>query len=305
MAGLAVALAAAVAGAEGPACPRIDRLVWQAPQRIVWRMEETPLWFSVGHLARVLAWVPLGVDEQDGRPVLTEDGRGSIYAIRLEWHDVETFDPVTGLPSQTRMTTNVTIRADDAKARERRKGWGFPSEQGKDFEFNRLPALGHQALFRLYRHGESPFWQTLMVHAEADTEPMPPARAAAAGSTQAFTTFQTYTIVCELVLDPDLPMTSTYIEPDDPPSTNWLSREPVPAPWSAGKARLEPVRGSLAPAGGGPRFAPFSEAARRAAESLAQELRAQGLPNHALQWDRTPSERDLPEFEPDGGPGGL
>jgi hypothetical protein len=280
-----------------PVCPSIERLVWKAPQRITWQMAETPLWFSLGHPARVLCWIPLGVAEQGGRVVETVNGSGTVYAIRLELHDVEAFEPGSPVPRQTRMMTNVIIRADDPKALERKKGWGFPSEQGKDFELSLLPALEHQSLFRLYRHDQSTLWSTLMVHTEARLVPMPPALAAKAGSQKGFKSFLTHTIVCELLHEPDLKMTSTYIEPDDPPSTAWIDRETVKAPWSAGKAALEPARGSLVFTDGRMRFLAFSEEARLAAAELARAAREQGLPSQSLQWEKDAGGKDDLDLE--------
>jgi hypothetical protein len=125
-----------------------------------------------------------------------------------------------------------------------------------------------------------------MVHTEARTAALPEALAAAAGSPLAFTDFQSYTIVCELLIDPTLKLTSTYIEPDDPPSTAWIAKEAVRAPWSDGKAVLEPAKGSLEFAGGKMRFAPFSEKARQAAADIAKSKQAQGAPDQSIRWEK-------------------
>jgi hypothetical protein len=275
-----------------PVCPPIERLVWKAPQRITWQMAETPLWFSLGHPARVMCWIPLAVEERSGKAAQTHSVSGRVYAVRIELHDVLAFGP-NGAPLETRLMTNVTIRADDTNALVRKSGWGFPTEQGKDFEFSLIPALEHQSLFRLYRHDNSTLWQTLMIHTEAKTEAMPPALVEASGSARHFKTFMTHTIVCELLHEPDLRMTSTYIEPDDPPSDTWLEKESVKPPWSAGKAALEPARGSLEFEGGAMRFAPFNVEAQLAAKEIARILREQGVPSMSIQWGKDAGVEEL------------
>jgi hypothetical protein len=259
-----------------PPCPAVERLVWKAPQRIAWQLAETPLWFSLGHQARVMCFIPEAA----------AGATGTVVAVRIELHDVTAFEPGTAIPKETKLARAVTIRADDPQARELKKGWGFPTEQGKDFEFSLIPALEHQILQRLYRHDESQFWNTLMLHTEAKTEAVPPAQVAAAGSAVRFTEFWSYTVVCELLNDPSIKMTSTYIEPDDPPSTAWLEKEAVKAPWVAGKAALEPARGSLEFEGGTMRFVAFNDRAKQAAAAIATLRREQGVPSQSLNWEK-------------------
>lgn len=277
----------------GPACPPIVRLVWQAPQRVTWQLGETPLWYSLGHQSRVICFIPVGVEQVSGKAVETLNGSGTVYAVRLELHDVVSFEPGTPVPRETKLVRSETIRADDPKARDRKTGWGFPSEQGKDFEFGLLPPLEHQSLFRIYRHDDSQIWSTLMVHTEALTAEMPAELAAAAGSKLVFKDFLSYTVVCELLNDPALKTTSTYIEPDDPPSTDWIAKESVPAPWSAGKAVLEPARGSLEFEGGKMRFTAFSERAKRAAEEIARLKKGLAVPNQSLEWGGAADKADV------------
>jgi hypothetical protein len=190
-------------------CPPIQRLVWRAPQRIRWEASDGPMWFSVGHLNRVLCCIPRGA------------------TVDFEVREVTGFD---GLPATTRLLTNRTVRADDPDARKR-KQWEFPKEMGKfDWELKALPAQAHQTLFRLFLHDDPQLWQTLLVHTEADAT---------------FKDFQVYVIVCELLHDPTLKLTSTYREPDDPPATNWIAQQKIKAPWASQKAKLEPARGRL------------------------------------------------------------
>ena len=245
--------------------PAIQRLTWHAPQRIRWQLAHTPLWFSVGHINRILACVPNGVNEVAGQPVLTRDGSGNTYAIDFEVHEVTAFDPVTGTPAATRLLAKQTVRADDPAARKRKR-WDFPKEKGSfDWELKLLPEKPHQTLFRMFLHADSQFWHTLMIHTEADLAPLPPALATLAGSPQYFKSFLTHILVYELLHDPDLKLTSTYIEPDDPPSTGWIHQQKVKAPWSLNRTKLEPAHGSLVVAKDGTlQFAPLSSAAREA-----------------------------------------
>ena len=245
--------------------PAIQRLTWHAPQRIRWQLAHTPLWFSVGHINRVLACVPNGINEVAGQPVLTRDGSGNIYAIDFEVHEVTAFDPATGAPATTRLLAKQTVRADDPAARKR-KHWDFPKEKGNfDWELKLLPEKAHQTLFRMFLHADSQFWHTLMIHTEADLAPLPPALATLAGSPQYFKSFLTHILVYELLHDPDLKLTSTYIEPDDPPSTWWINHQKVSAPWALNRTKLEPAHGSLVAAKDGTlQFAPLSSAAREA-----------------------------------------
>jgi hypothetical protein len=178
-----------------------------------------------------------------GKMLTTRDGSGKIYAVDLAVYEVAAFDPATGLPAGTRLVTNQTVRADDPAALKRQK-WEFAREQGKfDWELKALPAKTHETLFRLFLHADPQLWQTLLVHTEADLEPMPPELAAV--SKNCFKDFLTHVIVCELLNDPSLKLTSTYIERDDPPSTWWIEQQKVKAPWSLNRARLEPACGSL------------------------------------------------------------
>ena len=248
--------------AHGPA---IQRLTWHAPQRIRWQLAHTPLWFSVGHINRVLACIPNGIMEVGGQPVLTRDGSGKTYAIDFEVHEVTAFDPTTGVPAATRVLAQQTVRADDPTARNR-KHWDFPKEKGSfDWELKLLPEKIHQTLFRIFLQADPQFWQTLMVHTEADLAPLPPTLVAPAGSAQCFKVFLTHILVYELLHDPDLKSTSTYIEPDDPPSTWWIHQQKVKAPWALNRTTLAPAHGSLVvKADGTLQFAVLSAAAREA-----------------------------------------
>lgn len=245
--------------------PAIRPLTWHAPQRIRWQLAHTPLWFSVGHVNRVLACIPIGVKADGGKLVATRDGSGQIYAIDFEVHEVTAFDPVTGTPSATRLLAHQTVRADDPAARKRQH-WDFPKEKGSfDWELKLLPEKAHQTLFRMFLHADPQFWHTLMVHTEADLAPMPPELVTTAGSAQCFKSFLTHIIVYELVNDPALKLTSTYIEPDDPPSTGWINQQKVKAPWALNRTKLEPAHGSLlVQADGTIQFAPLSATAREA-----------------------------------------
>jgi len=267
--GLVMALAAGLAqagDAEPPAHgPAIRQLTWHAPQRIRWQLAHTPLWFSVGHVNRVLGCIPTGIKEDGGKLVTTRDGSGKIYAVDFEVHEVTAFDAATGTPIATRLLAKQTVRADDPDARKR-KTWDFPREKGNfDWELKLLPVKAHQTLFRMFLHADPQFWHTLMVHTEADLEPMPPALVTPAGSAQCFKNFLTHIIVYELFNDPALKLTSTYIEPDDPASTGWINQQPVKAPWALNRTKLEPAHGSLiVKADGTLQFAPLSAAAREA-----------------------------------------
>ena len=163
-----------------------------------------------------------------------------------------------GVPTTTRLLAKQTVRADDADALTR-KVWEFPHEQSKcDWELKALPAKTHQLLFRLFLHDDPQVWQTLMVHTEADL------------TGGVFKDFAAYIIVCELLHDPDLKLTSTYIERDDPPSTNWITQQKIKAPWAWHRAKLEPARGSLVfGADGTMQFAPVSAAAQEAEKQPA------------------------------------
>ena len=99
-------------------CPPIQRLVWRAPQRIRWESADGPMWFSVGHLNRVLCCIPRGA------------------TVDFEVREVTSF---AELPAVTRLLTNRTVRADDP-AGAHRKAWEFPREMGKfDWELKALP----------------------------------------------------------------------------------------------------------------------------------------------------------------------
>ena len=251
------------AAAKPPRCPPIQRLIWQAPHRIDWRLAQKPAWFSLGHVNRVLCCVPSGVKEVGGKTVKTRDGSGRITAVDFEVYEVTAFDPATGLPAATRLLTNQTVRADDPEALKR-KQWEFPHEQKFDWELGLLPAKEHETLSRIFLHEEQPFWHTLMIHTEADLEPPTPGTP----PPPAFKDVLAHVIVCELLHDPNLPLTSRYIEADDPPSTNWIAGQRVKAPWAAGRDSLEPARGSLAfGTDGSMRFGPLSAEAQ-AAEKL-------------------------------------
>lgn len=240
-------LLAAEGGKGPPSCPPIQRLVWHAPQRIRWRLENTPLWFSVGHTSRILCFIPLGVKEEGGKVVKTEDGSGSIIGVRVELRMVDAFVENSSVPLKTRLIQSRTIRAGDPAEMGERRKWPFPTEQGVDFELSELEPRRQQSLFRIFdQPSDAQFWCTLMVHAEADLEDLPVALATPSGTDKCFTAFTSYTIVCELLNDPTLKLTSTYIEPDDPPSTWWIGNESVKAPWSYNRKKLQPVKGSLA-----------------------------------------------------------
>jgi len=262
-----------------PFGPPVQRLVWKAPQRIRCTLAMLPMWFSLGHTSRVLCLVPRGGKEENGQTILTRDGSGQAYALDFEVHEVQSFDPRTQLPAAVRRLTSHTIRADDPEALKRRR-WPFPSEMGKDFELSLLPAKQHQALFRIFLHDkQQQFWHTLMVHTEADLGDLPPALAAKTGARKAFTELLCHIIVCELLSDPTLPMTSRYIEPDDPPSTWWIAKERVPAPWASGRQELMPAQGSLE-MGPGDRvkFVALTEGAKAAARKLEAPAKAKGGP---------------------------
>lgn len=250
--------------AAKPLCPPIQRLSWHAPQRIDWRLAQKPAWFSLGHINRVLCCLPNGVRETGGKTVNTRDGSGRIVSVDFEVYEVTAFDPATGLPAATRLLAKQTVRADDPEALKR-KQWEFPHEQKFDWELSLLPVKAHQSLLRIFLHEEQPFWHTLMIHTEADLEP------AAPGIGPVFKDFLTHIIVCELLHDPGLPLTSRYIEPNDPPSTTWIEGQRVKAPWAASRDSLEPARGSLTfDADGSMRFIALTDAAR-AAEKLPMD----------------------------------
>lgn len=254
-----------------PKGPPIQRLLWLAPHRIDWRMSQTPMWFSVGHLNRVLCCIPNGVRKADGKVAPARDGSGNIQAVDFEVHEVTAFDPATGLPAATRLLAKQTVRADDPEALKRKR-WEFKTESNWNWELSYLPEKTRQTLFRMFLHEDPLFWQTLMAHTEADLDPAPSGPAVQAGARQCFKELWTHIIVFELLHDPSLPLTSKYIEPDDPPSTWWIERQKVKAPWALNRAKLEPVRGGLAfGADGAMRFLPLSDRAREA-ETQGTEL---------------------------------
>lgn len=271
--------AAEPAPAPKTAAPAVARLVWQAPQRVAWQLAQTPLWFSLGHTNRVLCFLPKGATLNAGKPVTVRDGSGSVYAIDVEIHEVAEF-AADGVPRVTRCVARETVAADDPAALKRQR-WPFPTEQKCDWELSLLPVKAHQKLFRLYVHEKaSAFWYTLMVHTEADLEPLPPALAEVAGAKSTFRSFLTHVIVCELLNDPALKLTSTYIEPDDPPSTTWINAEKVKAPWALGKERLEPMSGSVTCREDGTVVFSALTAPARAALARAAELDKQARINY-------------------------
>lgn len=190
-------------------CPPIQRLNWHAPQRIRWESADGAMWYSLGHLNRVLCCIPHET------------------TVDFEVREVTRFD---GLPAETRLLTKQTVRADDPEARKRKR-WEFPKEMGKfDWELKALPEKQHQTLFRMFLHDDPQLWQTLLVHTEASVD---------------LQDLQAYVIVCELLHDPGLKLTSTYLEPDDPPSTNWIAQQKVKAPWAFHQTKLLPQHGRL------------------------------------------------------------
>lgn len=271
-----VFLAARVGGAEGkPKGPPVQRLVWQAPHRIHWELALTPQWFSMGHANRVVCFVPRGVKEEGGVSAATRDGSGFVHAVDIEVHEVTAFDPKTSVPLTTKLLERKTVPADDPEALKRKR-WEFPHEMPKfDWELSSLPVKEHQTLFRLFLHEGSLFRHTLMVHTEADLAPMPPALSERAGSKKCFTALACHVVVCELLDDPAVPLTSKYIEPDDPPSTWWIEKEQVKAPWALNQAKLAPAHGSLLFGGDGAMaLSRLSDRAVDAARQLAERAKA-------------------------------
>lgn len=301
---LAALIGAAVfslgAAADDVAAPAIQRLVWKCPQQLRWSKGGTPMWFSLGHGSRVLAIYPLGVRQADGKAQLTRDGSGAAYAVALEVYQVLAFQGNTSLPAKVKLLESVTLRA-DAPLAKRLGRWPFPSETNYDWEMGQLPPRQAQYLERLFMHGAERLWHTLMIHAEADAEPLPPALAEAAGAKRAFKTFALHILVMELLNDPDLPLTSTYIEADDPPTRAWIDRQAVKAPWALGKDKLEPVQGSLAFTGADegvkPVFLELAAAAREAArqQALDNQPRQPKMGDPALHEADGPVEVELEE----------
>ncbi len=218
--------------------PAIQRLVWRRAQQIDWHSSQGPAWYSLGHLNRVLTCIPR---DADGRPLDADNSPLRARSVDVAVYDVTAFDDVTGLPVDVRRRETHTLRPDDPEARTRQR-WRFPSETPIDWALDRLPQKPHQTLFRLFFHDDMPIWQTLMIQTEADP-------GAADDSTPAnshFASMYLHGMVFELLHDPDLAVTSTYIEPDDPPCRNWWPSGSPPPPWIQTHETLAPMWGSLA-----------------------------------------------------------
>jgi hypothetical protein len=252
----------AVVAADPPSAkaPEIRRLLWLCPQQIRWQPSIGPVWYSLGHGNRILSIVPHGILDQGGKAVTSTDGTGIPFEVTLSVHEVLSFDPTTALPARTKLLCSQTIAASDP-VRPRKERWGFPTEQGYDWEMGTIPKRSQQSLFRFFLHDQPRFWLTLLVHGEGDLQELPAPLAATAGCEKAYSAFDLHVLVMELLNAPEISMTSTYIEADDPPSNAWFDEEPVQSPWSSGKAKLSPTIGTVIE-GDEPRFVALSEKAR-------------------------------------------
>jgi len=270
---LFLTLSSAAVGAETPQPPAIRPLIWLWPHEITWRLDDGPMWASVGHTATVLTLVPLGVKEQDGRIVRTRDGSGRIYAVELAARAVAALDPRTGAPARAAAVIEVQphrvgepppkarplaplqIRADDPNGPKPKRGLHRKRNGNWDFHlYNPLPKAPYTFHDRMFFVRSADFQYCLIVHAEGDTTPMPERFRRAVGSDQAFKTLRVYVLVSELLKDPTVKMTLSWpdgqpMPPGLRPSTAWYARLRVKPRWAP---TGPPIRAELGPVRVGP-----------------------------------------------------
>lgn len=219
--------------------PPITPLIWLWPQEMTWLPDHGAMWISVGHTATALLIEPAGVDEKGGEIIATMDGSGAIHSVKLTALSLTGFHPETNAPqfdAGAPPLAELVIDADYADAGTRKRGLHKTRAGHWDFGFGALPTAAYTLHRYLHFDRSEQFKYCLVIHVEAETEPLADALAGKSGSRNAFKDIRIHILVSQLLEIPGMEMTSTWREGEPMPrgitaSRDWYEREEVKARW--------------------------------------------------------------------------